>query len=234
MERLEDFPITRKWKPQDPGALQLYSAPTPNGVKISVALEEMGLPYEAHLVSLDKDEQHSPEFLSLNPNGKIPAIIDPAGPGGAALGLFESGAILIYLAEKSGKFLPQEPARRYETIQWLMFQMGNIGPLFGQMAWFLHQGGQEIEDPRPRERYVKETARLLRVLEQRLAGREWVMGDEYTIADMAIAPWLRPVIRIPGASDLVRWQELENVPAYLERFLARPAVKAGFEKLGAL
>ncbi len=234
MEKLEDFPITRKWKPDNPSLIQLYSAPTPNGVKISIALEEMGLAYEVHLVALEKGEQHSPEFLSLNPNGKIPAILDPDGPNGAPLGLFESGAILIYLAEKSGKFLPEDPGRRYESIEWLMFQMGNIGPLFGQMAWFLHQGGKEIDDPRPRERYVKETARLLRVLEQRLEGREWVMGNEYTIADMAIAPWLRPVIRIPGASDLVGWEELSNVPAYLERFLGRPAVKAGLEKLGAL
>jgi len=234
MEKPEDFPITRKWKPENPSLIQLYSAPTPNGVKISIALEEMGLAYEVHLVSLEKGEQHSPEFLSLNPNGKIPAILDPGGPNAAPLGLFESGAILIYLAEKSGKFLPEDPARRYETVEWLMFQMGNIGPLFGQMAWFLHQGGKEIEDPRPRTRYVKETARLLRVLEQRLEGRKWVMGEEYTIADMAIAPWLRPVIRIPGASDLVGWEELSNVPAYLERFLARPAVKAGLGKLGAL
>ncbi|UGA37169.1 glutathione S-transferase N-terminal domain-containing protein [Chromobacterium haemolyticum] len=188
MSDLSAFPITRKWPAQYPDRIQLYSLTTPNGVKASIMLEETGLPYEAHLVSFDSNDQLSPEFLSLNPNNKIPAILDPAGPGGKPLALFESGAILLYLAEKSGRLLPSDPAARYETIQWLMFQMGGIGPMFGQVGFFHKFAGKDYEDKRPRDRYVNEARRLLAVLDQRLSGRQWVMGEEYGIADIAIFP----------------------------------------------
>ena len=224
MTTLADFPITRRWAPRNPDAIQLYSLPTPNGVKVSIMLEECGLPYDAHLVSFDTNDQMSPEFLSLNPNNKIPAIIDPHGPGGAPLGLFESGAILIYLAEKTGRFLPA--ANRHEVLQWLMFQMGGVGPMFGQLGYFHTFAGKEIEDPRPKERYRAEAARILRVLDGRLAGRDWVAGD-YSIADMAIAPWLRTLRDFYKAGDLVGWAELRHVPGYLGRFLDRPAVQRG-------
>ena len=224
MTALAEFPITRRWAPRTPGAIQLYSLPTPNGVKVSILLEETGLPYDAHLVDFGSNDQMSPEFLSLNPNNKIPAILDPQGPGGKPLALFESGAILIYLAEKAGRFLPD--ANRYEVIQWLMFQMGGLGPMFGQLGFFHHFAGKEIEDPRPKERYRAEAARLLKVLDGQLAGRDWVAGD-YSIADMAIAPWLRTLHDFYKAAEIAGWAELTNVPAYLDRFLARPAVQRG-------
>lgn len=224
MDRLADFPITRRWPPRDPAAIQLYSLPTPNGVKVSILLEETGLPYDAHLVDFATSDQMSPEFLSLNPNNKIPAIIDPQGPGDKPLALFESGAILIYLAEKTGRFLPQ--ANRYEVLQWLMFQMGGLGPMFGQLGYFHTFAGKEIKDPRPKERYRAEAARLLRVLDGALAGRDWIAGD-YSIADMAIAPWLRTLRDFYKAGDITGWSDLAHVPAYLERFLARPAVQRG-------
>ncbi|MGD9916668.1 MAG: glutathione binding-like protein [Paenirhodobacter sp.] len=224
MTDLSQFPITRRWPATNPAAIQLYSLPTPNGVKVSIMLEECGLDYEPHLVRFDRNDQTTPEFLSLNPNNKIPAIIDPDGPGGQPLPLFESGAILIYLAEKTGKFLPD--ANRYEVLQWLMFQMGGIGPMFGQLGFFHAFAGKEIEDPRPKERYRAETARLLKVLDAQLAGRDWVAGD-YSIADIAIAPWLRSLRDGYKAADLVGMAELANVTAYLERFLARPAVQRG-------
>ncbi|TKA96169.1 glutathione S-transferase [Cereibacter changlensis] len=227
MTTLADFPITRRWPPRDPKALQLYSLPTPNGVKISIALEEMGLPYDAHLVSFETQDQMTPEFLSLNPNNKIPAILDPEGPNGAPLGLFESGAILIYLAEKSGKLLPE--ANRYEVLQWLMFQMGGIGPMFGQLGYFHAYAGKEIDDPRPKERYRAEVERLLKVLDGALEGRDWIAGD-YSIADIALCPWLRGLVVFYNANDLVGFGALKNVPAYLERFLARPAVQRGLEQ----
>lgn len=225
MADLSDFPITKRWPATRPDVIQLYSLPTPNGVKISIMLEECGLPYEAHLVDFGKNDQMTEEFLSLNPNNKIPAMIDPDGPGGRPLPLFESGAMLIYLAEKTGKFLP-EGAKRYEVLQWLMFQMGGIGPMFGQMGFFHAFAGKEIEDPRPKERYVNESARLLRVLDGQLDGKDWVAGD-YSIADIAIAPWIRGMKVFYKAEDLVGWDKLKNVPAYLERFLARPAVEKG-------
>jgi GSH-dependent disulfide-bond oxidoreductase len=224
MTTLADFPIARRWAPRNADAIQLYSLPTPNGVKVSIMLEECGLPYDAHLISFDTNDQMSPEFLSLNPNNKIPAIIDPHGPGGAPLPLFESGAILIYLAEKSGRFLPA--ANRYEVLQWLMFQMGGLGPMFGQLGYFHTFAGKDIEDPRPKERYRAEAARILRVLDGRLAGRDWVTGD-YSIADMALAPWLRTLRDFYKAGDLVGWADLRYVPGYLERFLDRPAVQRG-------
>jgi GSH-dependent disulfide-bond oxidoreductase len=224
MTQLSDFPITARWPAQNPAVIQLYSLGTPNGVKVSIALEEMGLPYEAHLIDFATNDQLSPEFISLNPNNKIPAIIDPNGPDGAPLALFESGAILIYLAEKSGQLLPA--AQRYQVLQWLMFQMGGVGPMFGQFGFFHAFAGKDIEDPRPRERYRAEAARLLRVLDGALEGREWIAGD-YSIADIAIAPWLRTMRDYYKGADLVEWNARANVMAYLERFLARPAVQRG-------
>jgi GSH-dependent disulfide-bond oxidoreductase len=222
---LSAFAITRKWPPRHPQRLQLYSLPTPNGVKVSVMLEETGLPYEPQLVRFDSNDQASPEFRSLNPNGKIPAILDPNGPGGRPLALFESGAILIYLADKTGQFLPQEASMRYQTLQWLMFQMGAIGPMFGQLGFFHRFAGKDYEDKRPRDRYVAETRRLLSVLEGRLEARTWIMGEEYTIADMAIFPWVRNLIGYYEAAALVRFEEFPRVAATLARFVARPAVQ---------
>lgn len=224
MTDLSSFAITRRWPVRTAGAVQLYSLPTPNGVKISVALEEMGIPYDAHLIDFATNDQTSPEFLSLNPNNKIPAILDPNGPNGAPLALFESGAILIYLAEKSGKFLPA--ANRYQVLQWLMFQMGGLGPMFGQFGFFHVYAGKDIEDPRPKERYRAESERLLRVLDEALAGQDWIAGD-YSIADMAIAPWIRSMRDGYKGGDLVKLDQRPNVLAYLERFLDRPAVQRG-------
>lgn len=224
MKNLSDYPITARWAPNDPKVIQLYSLPTPNGQKVSIALEEMGLPYDAHLVDFATNDQMSPAFLSLNPNNKIPAIIDPDGPDGAPLPLFESGAILIYLAEKSGKLLPD--AKRYEILQWLMFQMGGLGPMFGQLGFFHTFAGKDIEDPRPKERYRAEAERLLKVLDAALEGKDWIAGD-YSIADISIAPWLGTLRDFYKAGDIVGWKALKNVPAYLDRFLARPAVQKG-------
>lgn len=212
-----------------PDRLQLYSLPTPNGVKVSIALEEMALPYEAHLVSFETNDQFSPEFLSLNPNNKIPAILDPHGPGGQPLALFETGAILWYLAEKTGRFLPADAAARYETLQWLMWQMGGLGPMFGQLGFFHKFAGKDYEDKRPRDRYVAESKRLLGVLEQRLAGRDWIMGGEYTIADMAVFPWVRNLVGFYGAGELVGFDAFPNVQRVLAAFVARPAVQRGLE-----
>lgn len=227
MTTLANFPVTRKWPAQFPDRLQLYSLPTPNGVKVSIMLEEIGLPYEAHLVSFDSNDQFSPEFLSLNPNNKIPAILDPHGPGGQPLPLFESGAILIYLAEKTGKLLPTDAARRYETLQWLMFQMGGIGPMFGQLGFFTLFAGKDYEDKRPRDRYVAESRRLLGVLNQRLQGRQWIMGDDYSIADIAIFPWVRNLLERYKAGELVGIQDFPDVSRVLAAFVARPAVVKG-------
>ena len=227
MSELSSFPITRKWPARHPQRLQLYSLNTPNGVKVSIMLEETGLAYEAHLVNFAAHEQASPEFRSLNPYGKIPAIIDPDGPGGRPLPLFESGAILVYLADKTGQLLPREAARRYETLQWLMFQVGAIGPMFGQVGFFHKFAGREYEDKRPRDRYVAEARRLLAVLEGRLAGRAWLMGEEYTVADIAVFPWVRNLVGYYGAGDLVGFGEFAQLQRVLEVFLARPAVARG-------
>jgi GST-like protein len=224
MNALDEFPINRKWPAKFPDRIQLYSLPTPNGVKVSVMLEETGLAYEPHTVSFDRRDQLSPEFLSLNPNNKIPAIIDPDGPSGP-LPLFESGAILIYLADKSGKFLPADAARRYQTIQWLMFQMGGLGPMFGQLGFFHKFAGREFEDKRPRDRYVEESKRLLGVLDRHLAGRAWMMAEDYTIADMAIFPWVNTLTGFYGASELVGFAQFANVQRVFQAFMARPAVQ---------
>ena len=228
MTDLSAFPITRRWPARHPDRIQLYSLPTPNGVKVSIMLEEIGLPYEPHLVDIMANETWGPEFLSLNPNGKIPAIIDPNGPGGRPLGLFESGAILIYLAEKTGQLLSADPATRYETIQWIMFQMGAIGPMFGQLGFFHRFAGKDYEDKRPRDRYVAESRRLLGVLETRLKDRDWIVGD-YSIADVAALGWVRNLIGFYEAGEIVGFSDFPRVAAWLERGLARPAVQRGLE-----
>jgi GST-like protein len=229
MTDLSAFPITKKWPAEHLDRIQLYSLPTPNGVKVSIMLEETGLPYEPHLVRFDTNDQLSSEFVSLNPNNKIPAILDPNGPDGKPLPLFESGAILIYLADKSGQLIAQDAAGRYETIQWVMFQMGGIGPMFGQVGFFHKFAGKEYEDKRPRDRYIAESKRLLGVLEQRLDGREWVMGDRYSIADIAIFPWVRNLVGFYEAGDLVGIQNFPNVTRALAAFVARPAVARGLD-----
>jgi GSH-dependent disulfide-bond oxidoreductase len=229
MRRLEDFAITRKWPAQHPDRIQLYSLPTPNGVKASIMLEETGLPYEPHLVRFDANDQLSPEFVSLNPNNKIPAIIDPNGPDGAPLALFESGAILIYLADKTASFIPKDAADRYHAIQWLMFQMSGVGPMFGQVGFFHKFAGKDYEDKRPRDRYVAESKRLLGVLDRRLADQAWIAGNEYTIADIATFPWINNLGGFYGAGELVGMSAFTNVQRALASFLARPAVKRGLE-----
>jgi GSH-dependent disulfide-bond oxidoreductase len=227
MHVLSNFPITKRWPAQFPDRLQLYSLPTPNGVKVSIMLEEIGLPYEPHLVDFGKDDQKTPEFLSLNPNGKIPAILDPDGPSGRPLPLFESGAILQYLGEKTGKLLPADPVRRWETIQWVHFQMGGIGPMFGQVGFFHKFAGKDYEDKRPRDRYVNESKRLLGAMESHLAGRQWFVGDEFTIADISMLGWVRSLVGFYGARELVDFDSFKHVPGWLERGLARPAVQRG-------
>jgi GST-like protein len=227
MPDLSQFPITRRWPAAHPDRLQLYSLPTPNGVKVSIMLEEIGLPYEPHLVDIMKNESWTEEYLSLNPNGKIPAILDPHGPDGKPIVLFESGAILLYLAEKTGKLLPAAPVRRYETIQWVFFQMASVGPMFGQVGYFFKFAGKEIEDKRPLERYRAESQRLLGVLEARLKDRQWIMDDDFTIADVSLLGWVRNLVGFYGAGDIVEYGKLKHVPAWLERCLARPAVERG-------
>jgi GST-like protein len=227
MTDLSSFPITKRWPAKQPDQIQLYSLATPNGIKVSIALEELGLPYEAHMVSFGTNDQMTPEFLSLNPNNKIPAIIDPNGPDGKPMALFESGAILIYLAEKSGKLLPKDPAQRYETMQWLMFQMGGVGPMFGQFGFFHKFAGKDYEDKRPRDRYLNETIRLLGVLDKHLEGKMWMMGDQYTIADIALFPWLRTLVGFYEAGEDVGFANFKNVGRALETFMARPAVIKG-------
>jgi GST-like protein len=229
MADLSAFPITTKWPARHPERLQLYSLPTPNGVKVAIMLEECGLAYEPHLVRFDTEDQLTPAFMSLNPNNKIPAIIDPDGPGGQPLPLFESGAILWYLAEKTGQLLPADAAARYQTMQWLMFQMGGIGPMFGQVGFFVKFAGKEFEDKRPRDRYVAEATRLLRVLDRHLEGRQWMMGDAYSIADIAIFPWVNNLAAFYGAGELVGMAGFANVNRVVAAFLARPAVQRGLQ-----
>lgn len=227
MSDLSTFPITQKWPAQHPDRIQLYTWATPNGVKVSIMLEEARLPYEVHPIRFSNQDQMTPEFLSLSPNNKIPAILDPDGPDGKPLGLFESGAILVYLADKTGKFMPEDAAARYQTLQWLMFQMGGIGPMFGQVGFFTKFAGKDFEDKRPRDRYLAESRRLLGVLNTRLADRQWLMGDDYTIADIATFPWIRNLIGFYEAGDMVGIQDFPNVTRSLEAFVARPAVQKG-------
>ena len=227
MTTLADFPVTTRWPARHPERLQLYSLPTPNGVKVSIALEELGVPYEPHRVDFGREDQLTPEFLSLNPNNKIPAILDPHGPGGRPLALFESGAILLYLAERAGRLLPADPAARWECVQWVMWQMGGVGPMFGQLGFFHKFAGKDYEDKRPRDRYVAESRRLLGVLDRRLATRTWVMGDEFTVADIAIFPWVNNLVGFYAAGDLVGFGDFAHVQRALQAFLGRPAVQRG-------
>ena len=227
MADLSAFPITKLWPARNPDVIQLYSLPTPNGVKASIMLEETGLAYEPHLIDITKNETWGPEYLALNPNGKIPAILDPDGPDGKPFALWESGAILVYLADKSGKFLSPDPAQRYETLQWVFFQMAAIGPMFGQLGFFNKFAGREIEDKRPLERYRNESKRLLGVLETRLDDRDWIMGADYSIADIAMIGWVRNLITFYEARELVDYDSLKRVPAWLDRALERPAVQRG-------
>ncbi|QRP62424.1 glutathione S-transferase N-terminal domain-containing protein [Rhodanobacter sp. FDAARGOS 1247] len=229
VSKLVDFPITARWPAAHPERIQLYSLNTPNGVKASIMLEETGLPYEPHLVDIMNNESHTAEFLALNPNGKIPAIIDPDGPGGEPLALFESGAILLYLADKTGQFIPADAARRWETIQWVFFQMASIGPMFGQVGFFNKFAGKSYEDKRPLQRYVDESKRLLGVLDAQLDGRDWIMGNDYTIADIATLGWVNNLVTFYEARELVAFDSFGNVSAWLERGLARPAVQRGLK-----
>ncbi|MGB3878832.1 MAG: glutathione binding-like protein [Shinella zoogloeoides] len=230
MSDLSSFPITKKWPARNPDVIQLYSLPTPNGVKVSIALEELGLAYEPHRIDFGGNEQKSPEFVSLNPNGRIPAIIDPAGPGGKPIGLFESGAILVYLAEKTGMLIPADPAARYEMLCWVMFQMGGIGPMFGQFGHFHKFAAEKVaNNSYPVERYRDESKRLLSVLEERLKDRQWIMGDEYTIADIAAFPWVRGADVFYGGREVLDYAGFPAVMAWLERCLARPAAQKGLE-----
>ena len=229
MADLSAFPITTRWPAQHPDRIQLYSVPTPNGVKASIMLEEIGLPYEVHAINIMQNETFTPEYESLNPNGKIPAIIDPDGPGGHPMGLWESGAILVYLAEKTGKLIPADAAGRWHALQWVFFQMAAIGPMFGQVGFFHRFAGKDYEDKRPLERYRNESKRLLGVMEKQLTGRDWIMGDDYTIADISMVGWVRNLVGFYGARDLVEFDSLKAVPAWLDRALARPAVQRGLE-----
>jgi len=229
MTDLTAFPITRRWPAKHPDHIQYYGMATPNGVKVTILLEELGLPYEAHVVDIMKNESWTPEFLSLNPNGKIPAIIDPDGPGGNPIGLFESGAILLYLADKTGRFLPSDPALRWEAIAWLFWQTGGPGPIFGQVGFFHRFAGKDIEDKRPRDRYVTESTRLLGVLDDRVAKTEWIMGAAYGIADIAMLGWVRNLIGFYEARDLVEFDRFKHVGRWLDQGLARPAVQRGLE-----
>lgn len=227
MADLSAFPIASRWPAAYPDRIQLYSLPTPNGVKVSIMLEELGLAYEPHRIDIMKNETQIPEFLALNPNGKIPAIIDPNGPEGRPIALFESGAILLYLADKTGRFIPANPNGRWETIQWVFFQMAAIGPMFGQVGFFNKFAGKDFADKRPLERYIGESKRLLGVLEMRLEDRDWLTGQNYGIADIATLGWVRNLITFYEARDLVAFDALKKVPAWLERCLQRPAVQRG-------
>ena len=224
---LSRFPITAKWPPRHPERLQLYSLPTPNGVKVSIMLEEIGLPYEPHRISFDRQDQQSDAFRSLNPNGKIPAILDPDGPGGQPLALFESGAILLYLADKTGRLVPADPAARWHALQWLMFQMGGVGPMFGQVGFFNKFAGKDYDDKRPRDRYVAEARRLLGVIDRQLEGRIWMLGDDYSIVDIAIFPWVSNLVGFYEAGALVGFEQFAQVRRALDAFVARPAVVRG-------
>ena len=224
-----DHAIFERWPAQHRDRLQLFSASTPNGVKIGIMLEETGLAYEAHRVDILAAENQDPAFLALNPNGKIPAIYDPHGPSGKPLALFESGAILLYLADKTEQFIAADPNTRYETIQWVMWQMGGVGPMFGQVGFFNIFAGKAYEDKRPRDRYAAESARLLSVLNERLMGRRWVMGPDYSIADISLLGWVRNLIGFYEARELVGFERFLHVQAWLDRGLARPAVQRGLQ-----
>ncbi len=207
--------------------IQLYSLATPNGQKISIALEEMGLPYTPHTINIVKGDQFKPEFIQINPNSKIPAIVDPEGPGGSPISIMESGAILMYLAQKSGKFWPTDPRLQSEVLQWLFFQVGGVGPMFGQFGHFFKYAGDKCDHPYPLERYATESRRILGVLNTRLEGRTYLVGEQYTIADMATVPWVNAVNIFYKASDKLELDTFKNVIAWVQRVLDRPKTAAG-------
>lgn len=229
MTTLSQFPITKLRPPQNPDVIQLYSFATPNGVKISIALEEMGLAYEAHLIDIMKDDQKTDAYLGLNPNGKIPAIIDPNGPDDKPIGLFESGAILVYLADKTDQLMPNDPHGRYECLQWVFFQMGGVGPMFGQFGHFFKFMKDKVSDPYPTERYTNETRRLLGVLDSRLSAVSgpFIMGENYSIADIATFPWVRTVRDFYEGGDAVGLNDFSAVTTWLDTCAARPASVKG-------
>jgi GSH-dependent disulfide-bond oxidoreductase len=222
----ELLPIEARWPIQDRSKIQLFSLNTPNGVKVSVGLEELGLPYEAHLVHIGKNDQFTPEFISVSPNSKIPAIVDVNGPGGKPLALMESGAILIYLAEKAGRLIPTDAAQRFKCLQWLFFQVGHIGPMFGQFGHFYKYARDKCDHPYPLERYTNEAKRLLGVLDKQLADREYLV-DEFTIADIATFPWVNALGMSYGAGDVLKVSDYPHVDAWLARCMARPSYERG-------
>ena len=220
------LPIEARWPIQDRSKIQLFSLNTPNGVKVSVALEELELPYEPHLVHIGKNDQFTPEFISISPNSKIPAIVDVNGPGGKPLALMESGAILIYLAEKAGRLIPSDPAQRFKCLQWLFFQVGHIGPMFGQFGHFFKYARDKCDHPYPLERYTNEAKRLLGVLDKQLSDREYLV-EEFSIADLATFPWVNALGMSYGAGDVLPVQEYPHVDAWLTRCKARPSYERG-------
>lgn len=212
--------------------IQLYSLATPNGQKVSVALEEMQIPYESHTIDIMKGDQFTPEFIKINPNSKIPAIVDPQSADGKPLAIMESGAILIYLARKSGKFLPEDPRLQSETLQWLFFQVGGVGPMFGQFGHFFKYAKDKCDHPYPVERYQKESQRLLGVLNTRLEGRTFLVGETYTIADMATFPWVLCLIQHYQAKDALGLDNFPHVMSWVERLQARPLTAKGLKVCG--
>lgn len=209
--------------------IQLYSLATPNGQKIGIALEEMGLPYEAHTINIMQGDQFKPDFIKINPNSKIPAIVDPNGPGHQPISIMESGAILIYLAQKSGKFFPQDPRLNSEVLQWLFFQVGGIGPMFGQFGHFFKYAVDKCDHPYPLERYATEAKRLLTVLDKHLSSRTFLVGEEYTIADMAAVPWVNGLKVFYKASDKLELEKYVHVNAWVNRVIDRPKTAAGMK-----
>jgi GST-like protein len=218
------------WPVQHPDRIQLYALGTPNGVKASIVLEELELPYEFHKVDFGKQEQHDPGYLKVNPNNKIPSIIDPDGPGGGPLAVMESGAILHYLAAKTGRLLPSDPAKAQEVLQWMFFQAGSVGPMFGQYGHFVAFAPKDRDHSYAVERYTQESKRILQVMETRLEGRDWIV-DEYSIADIMIAPWVG-AFSFYGGPVAEALPEFPGVVGYLERFNARPAVARGVAAVG--
>lgn len=207
--------------------IQLYSLATPNGQKVSIMLEELQLPYDAHTINIMKGDQFTEDFKKVNPNSKIPAIVDPNGPDGKEFAVFESGAILLYLAEKTGKFIPKDPTKKWQTIQWVFWQMAGLGPMFGQFGHFYKYAPEKI--PYAIERYSKEARRLLAVLDKQLEGHDYVIDNEYTIADMAIVGWVLCLDRFYNGKDHLQLDEFKNVNAWVARLLERPAVQAGLK-----
>jgi GSH-dependent disulfide-bond oxidoreductase len=225
--KMSDPFFTKKYPVKNPAIIQLFSLATPNGRKVSIALEEMGIEYEAHLIDIMSNEQFSDEYKFLNPNSKIPAIWDPNGPDGKGIAIMESGAILLYLAEKSNQFIPKDATARIECLQWLFFQMGSIGPMFGQFGHFYKYAVETCDHPYPKERYTKEVRRLLGVLEERLSDQSYIIGNDYTIADMAIFPWVGCLDWGYDAKIHLKLDEFPNVNQWHDRCANRPAAQKG-------